>query len=259
MVKKILSIVLWVITAAALVVLFVFGRNHYLETPLRGIEFNVERHLNKGFIEKDSVLRQFEAVCDREHHNNISNIDLMKIQKLLQGNPWVETSSAYIGLNDTLIVKAKEYEPVLRVFNREKRSVYVTKEGILFPSSPHYTPRTIIASGNYDFPMPLKGDCASDSLYRNSGIQEALTIVEAIQKDSFLGGNIGQIYRNSRNEYELTVNNLQARVLLGDTTAVSSKLSNLKTLLEKYSGTEELTGYKTVDLQYKNQIVCTKL
>lgn len=259
MVKKILSIVLWVLTAAALVTLFVFGRKHYLETPLQGIHFQIERHQDKGFVERDTVMRQFEAVCDLEHQNKISNIDLMKIQKLLNGNPWVEASSAYIGLNDTLMVKAKEYEPVLRVFNHDKRSYYVTSDGVIFPSSPHHTPRAIIASGHYNFPTPTKGARAIDSLYRNSGIQEALVIAEAIQRDPFLNGNIGQIYKNARNEYEVTVNNVQARVLLGDTLSVDEKLSKLKTLLEKYSGTEELVKYKTVDLQYKNQIVCTKL
>ena len=258
MVKKILSIVLWAVTAIALVVLFAFGRRHYLETPLQGIAFHIDRHLEKGFIDRDSEMRQFESVCDLEHHTKISGIDLMKIQKLLSGNPWVETSSAYIGLNDTLTITVKEYEPVLRVFTQDKRSVYVTHEGIIFPSSPRYTPRTIIASGHYNFPAPLKGDRATDSLYKDSGIKEALAIAEALQQDPFLNGNVGQIYRNEKNEYELTVNNLQARVLLGDTLQMASKLSNLKVLLEKYSGTDELSGYKTVDLQYKNQIVCTK-
>ena len=259
MVKKILVIVLWVVTASALVTLFVFGRRHYLETPLQGIDFQLERHQDKGFVERDTVLRQFEEVCGLERHNTISAIDLMKIQKLLNDNPWVETSSAYLGLNDTLMVSAKEYEPVLRVFNHDRSSVYVTQEGFLFPSSPQYTPRIIIASGHYDFPAPHKGDRTTDSLYRASGLQEALVIAQAIQRDPFLRGNIGQIYKNARNEYELMVNNLQARVLLGDTLQMAPKLSNLKVLLEKYSGTDELDKYKTVDLQYKNQIVCTKL
>lgn len=259
MVKKIMSIVLWVLTGAALALLFVFGRTHYLETPLQGISLKIEREHPNGFVVKDTMLRQFEVICDMKHHARISKIDLLKIQKKLQTNPWVETSSAYIGLNDTLMVKVKEYEPMLRVFNMDGESVYITQEGVIFPSCPHHTPRTIIANGHFNYPEPHKGDRVCDSLFRASGIQEALVIVEAIQKDDFLAGTIGQIYKNTHDEYELMVNNLQARVLLGDTVGVDSKLSHLKTLLEHYSGTEELAGYKTVNLKYKNQIVCTKL
>ena len=258
MVKKILKIALWVITGAALVVLFVFGRKWYLDTPLRGIDFQLERSHLKGFVEKDSVVSYAKAICDMEHHNTISNINLTGVKKLLDGNPWIEYASAYIGLNDTLVIKAKEFEPVLRVYNQSHRSVYVTREGIIFPSSPRYSPRVIIASGNYRFPTPSKSSCVNDSIYAASGIAEALAIALAIEEDAFLAGNIGQIYRDEHNEYELMVNNLSAKVILGDIDAVNDKLSRLAILLEKYSGTEELKAYKSLNLKYKNQIVCTK-
>ena len=63
---------------------------------------------------------------------------------------------------------------------------------------------------------------------------------------------------DENNEYELMVNNVSARVILGDTIAVNDKLSRLAILLDKYSGTEELATYKTLNLKYNNQIVCTK-
>lgn len=258
MVKKILKIALWVITGAALIVLFVFGRKQYLDTPLKGITFQLERSHKNGFVEKDSVIAHAEAICNMERHAAISSVDMMQIQKLLDVNPWIDQASAYIGLNDTLIIKAKEFEPVLRVFNQEKSSVYVTREGIVFPSCPHYSPRVIIASGNFDFPMPNKNSRVTDSIYALAGLNDALTIALAIGNDPFLSGNVGQIYKNEHNEYELVVNNLSGRVILSNTDALENKLARLATLLEKYSGTEELNAYKTLNLKYKNQIVCTK-
>lgn len=259
MVKKILKIALWVITGAALIVLFVFGRKSYLDTPLRGIDFQLERSHRNGFVEKDSVVYKAKAICNIENQAALSTVDMLKIQKLLDGNPWIEKASAYIGLNDTLIIKAKEFEPVLRVFSHDKRSVYVTRQGIIFPSSPRYSPHVIVASGNYSFPAPCKNSLVTDSVYANSGINEALTIALAIERDTFLTGSIGQIYRNEDNDYEVVVNNLPARVIVGQTDALHEKLARLAILLEKYNGTEELNAYKTLNLKYNNQIVCTKL
>lgn len=258
MVKKILCIVLWILTGAAILTLFIFGRKWYLDTPLQGVVFNLDRINAKGFVEKDTIVAYAEAICDLEHQASIGSIDLMKIQRLLRDNPWIESSSAFIGLNDTLIIKAREHSPVLRLYNQEGHSVYVTEEGMLIPSSPKYTPRMIIANGNYHFPTGPCSASLSDTIYDTSGIKETLAIAKALRKDPFLSGTIGQIYRNSNNEYELSVNSLSARVLLGDTVAVERKLARLGTLIEKYSGTEELKGYKTLDLRYKNQIVCTK-
>lgn len=258
MVKKILKIVLWAVTGAALIVLFVFGRKQYLDTPLKGINFQLERCHRNGFVEKDSVITHAEAICNIKRQASISSVDMMQIQKLLDDNPWIDQASAYIGLNDTLVIKAKEFEPMLRVFNHDKSSVYVTREGVIFPSCPHYSPRVIIASGNFDFPKPGKNSRVTDSIYANAGLNDALTIALAIGNDPFLSGNVGQIYKNEQNEYELVVNNLSARVILSDTDALENKLARLSTLLEKFSGTEELNAYKTLNLKYKNQIVCTK-
>jgi len=243
MVKKILRIVLWVVTGAALIVLFVAGRKWYLETPLKGIQIHLERSHADGFVQKDSLMAYAKAVSGLRQHAKINSVDMQRISKLLSDNPWIERGSAFIDLNDTLSITAKEYEPVLRVFGVDGRSVYVTAEGTLIPSSPHYTPHLLIASGNFE---------------EQSGIAEALAIAQAINADAYLAEHIGQIYRNQDQEFEVTVNNLPAKVILGDTTDLDSKLSRLRTLLEKYNNTEELIGYKTLDIKYKNQIVCTK-
>ena len=179
------------------------------------------------------------------------------LKKMLDDNPWIECSSAFIGLSDTLYIKAKEYEPVLRIFNTQGRSVYVTEAGVIVPACPHYTPRMLIANGHFTFPVPTGNGRITDSLYANAGISEALAIAKAIRRDPFLTGTIGQIYRYN-NEYELMVNDLQARVILGDTCHLDQRLARLRKLLENYSGTDELKPYKTLSLKYKNQIVCTK-
>lgn len=258
MVKKILSIILWVVTGAALIALFVFGHKWYLETPLKGVSCFVERSHANGFIIKDSIIAHAKVICNTEHQAAISTVDMMKIQRMLNGNPWIAQSSAYIGLNDTLCISIKEYEPVLRVYNHDGTSVYLTRNGNIIPSSPHYTPHLIIASGNYSFASPDKNANVTDSLYLQSGLVETLSIAKAIGKDQYLKEHIGQIYRNNDNEYEITVNNLPVQVILGDTCSVDNKLFRLKVLLEKYHGTMELEGYKTMSLKYKNQIVCTK-
>ena len=258
MVKKILSIVLWVVTGAAIITLFAFARKSYLGSPLKGINLNMERVHEAGFVEDDSIMAQAKSISGMEHHAAIADIDMMQLHRMLDENPWIARSSVYIDLNDTLRLTAAEYEPVLRVYNQEGRSVYITREGVMIPSCPRYTPHLIIASGNYGFAPPRSNDNISDSLYLNSGLAEALAIAQAIEKEPFLQEHIGQIYRNNNNEFEVIVNNLPIQVIVGDTCGIDNKLFRLKALLEKYQGTTELEAYQSMSLKYKNQIVCTK-
>ena len=258
MVKKILSIVLWVVTGAALIVLFAFGRKGYLETPLKGVVVTVESRHGSGFIEKDSLTAQISRLCGIDRENELGNVDLKQLSEMLDKNLWIAQSSAYIDLNDTLRVTVKEYNPALRVYNRNGQSVYITRDGYLIPTCPHYTPHLIIASGNYDFAMPAKNSNVADSLYQGSGLSEALAIAQCIEKDDFLKEYIGQIYRNNDKENEVIVNNFPVQVIVGDTFMLDNKLQRLSILLKKYHGTEEMENYKSMTLKYKNQIVCTK-
>ena len=241
-----------------MIVLFSFGRKWYLGSPLKGVSLHLEREHYKGFVDRDSLLNYAELISDIAHQNKISKVDLQRINKMLTDNPWIEEGRAYIDLNDTLFIHAKEYEPVLRVFDNNGRSVYVTAEGVVLPPSPHYTPHLIIASGDFILPPNTVNIDIKDTLYQESGIVEAVVIAQAVGRDDYLTSHIGQIYRNNDSIFELTVNNLPAKVILGDTSNIDDKLSRLKTLLQKYNNTEELLAYKTLDLNYKNQIVCTK-
>ena len=54
MVKKILSIVLWVITAAAIVVLFICARESYLNTPLKSINLVPASDREEAFCTRKS-------------------------------------------------------------------------------------------------------------------------------------------------------------------------------------------------------------
>ena len=249
---------MWVVTGAAIIVLFAFSRKGYLESPLKGIHLTMERNHSSGFVVNDSIIAHAKDICGIERQASIASVDMMKLNRMLSENPWIAKSSAYIDLNDTLIITAREYEPAIRIYNNSGQSVYITRDGVIIPASPHYTPHLIIASGNYSFATPHQNGNINDSLYLNSGLAEALAIAQAIDKDQFLKDNIGQIYRNTDNEYEIIVNNLPVQVILGDTCAVDNKLQRLKVLLEKYHGTNELTSYKSMSLKYKNQIVCTK-
>lgn len=255
MVKKILSILVWIITAGGIVTLFIFSRSNYLSTPLKSISINIEGANGHEFVDKDTLLCEIGSICHISSKNTIGNINMLQVERHLNDNPWIEKSASYIGLDSVLYINLKEYEPALRVFNKSGESMYVTEQGVVFPTSDTYTPRVLIASGNFDFPTDTK---INDSIYQNSGLADALYIRQAIQKDEFLQSCIGQLYRNNAGDFEITVNEIDAKVVLGDTCQVDSKLLKMKTFLKHKLGSEELDNYSKVNLKFKNQIVCTK-
>lgn len=252
MVKKILSIVLWVITAAAIVVLFIFARENYLDTPLKAV--NLVPESDSGFVRRSVLHEEIEKQCEK---TKVGTVNMIKIQNHLDANPWIESNSAYIDLDGNLNVNFKEYEPQFRVFAKNGRSVYVTDDGVVIPSCNNYTPYVLVASGNFEL-----GDTTtyalSDTLDRDRNLLNALYWYKAIKANPFVENCVGQLYCNNKNQFELTVKGLEARVIVGDTCLAADKLNRLEIFMKQRISSPETHNMKIINLNYKNQIVCTK-
>ena len=253
MVKKILSIVLWIVTAAALVVLFIFARENYLNTPLKSV--NLIPATDTGFVRKSELREELKQICGK---SDIGTVNMIAIQTRLNHNPWIENNASYIDMDGTLNVSFKEHEPAFRVFDKNGHSAYVTQEGIVVPACRNYTPYVLIASGNFLLDNDTSAFQLCDTLDRDRNFLNALHWFKAIEGNPFVKNCVGQLYCNKRNEFELTVRGLEARVIVGDTCLAADKLKRLEIFMKQRIDSPETQIMKSINLNYKNQIVCTK-
>ena len=253
MVKKILSIVLWVVTAAALIVLFIFAREDYLDQPLKAIQINTEN--DTGFVRKGVLKEEIWQICGK---SNIGTVNMIAIQEHLNSNPWIESNASYVNLDGRLNISFTEYEPMFRVFGQNGSSVYVTREGTVIPSNRIYTPYVLIASGNFKPTNVTSAYQLCDTLEEDRNMLNALQWFKTIEKNDFIKNCVGQLYCNSHNAFELTVKGLDARVIIGDTCDGSDKLKRLEIFMKQRIDRPETKNLKSINLSYKNQIVCTK-
>ena len=253
MVKKILSIVVWVITAAALVVLFVFARENYLDKPIQSVTLIPES--DSGFVKQSVLHDEIASMCANK---KIGTANMLEIQQKLSDNPWIESNTSYIDLDGHLNVSFKEYEPQLRIFGKDGRSVYLTNEGTVIPSSDIYTPYVLIASGNFDLQQDSVAYQLNDSIKQDINLINALHWFKAIDNNNFIKNCTGQLYCNSKNEFELTVRGIEAKVIVGDTCDAADKLKRLEIFMKQRINNQETKTFKSINLNFKNQIVCTK-
>ena len=253
MVKKILSIVVWVITAGALVALFVFARENYLDKPIQSVTLMPES--DSGFVKQSVLHDEIVSMCANK---KVGTANMLEIQQKLSDNPWIESNTSYIDLDGHLNVSFKEYEPQLRIFGKDGRSVYLTDEGTVIPSSSIYTPYVLIASGNFDIQKDSVAYQLNDSIQQDINLINALYWFKAINANSFIKNCTGQLYCNPKNEFELTVRGIEAKVIVGDTCFAADKLKRLEIFMKQRIHSQETKTFKSINLNFKNQIVCTK-
>lgn len=255
MVRKILSIVAWVLTAGALIALFVFAREDYLTSPVKAVKVNIEREGDSGFIKERFLLADIDRL---RGHSDIGTINMLSIQQRLESNPWIESSTSYIDLDGTLCINIKEYDPVLRIFGEGGKSAYLTESGICLPTNRLYTPHVLVANGSFTLRNDSTSYALNDTLVEDLALIESLHVFKAIERNDFMQSCIGQVYRNGKGQFDIVLRDIDARVTLGDTCQIDDKLRRAEIFIKQKAGSTELKGMKNINLQYKNQVVCTK-
>lgn len=260
MVKRILSIATWIITGVGILFLMAFARQQYRHSTIKRMDLQIDRKSNVGFLQHEKIMNSIMRASDSAVGKPVSTLKPSKLQAMLDANPWIDHSDVSTSINGIVNIRLRERNAVLRVYNSLNQSVYVDQNGTLFPENPDYSSRVLIANGYIKFPALTATSTASiyDSAYRITFLPQLYKLSQVLENDIFLNALIDQIYINSLGDIELSPKMGAATIILGDLADLDQKLSKLKTFYKTKAGTEELQSYQSVNLKYKNQIVCTK-
>lgn len=257
--KKFLKISVWVLTIAAIACLWYFAHKEHVEHPLQGIELTIIRNGETGFIDKNIEYQKILNICDTTNNKDITSIPLDSVRNYIKSIPWTVYTEANFTLDAMLIVNIIECQPIMRVYNKDGRFVYIDDDGRIYPSNDDYSMRLLIGSGNLKF-KALKDKSASvyDAEYSKSGLPSIYKVMKSVLKNSYTKCCVKQVYFDGR-DYELVMNNVDLKVVLGNDQDVDEKLMNLKYFFEQMQGSPELKNYSKINFNYENQVVCTKI
>ncbi len=224
---------------------------------INNIEVNIFRSNEKGFVSEEMVLKTIENI-DTIKLLKSSELNTSEIESKILLNPYIEEVDCYITLTGDLKINLLEKTPVLRLYNREGKSIYVQENGNFIPLSNHFTPLVMVASGYIDSDIEDINSNIFDTLYNGSPFRNVFELYKQISKSSFLKSQISQIYVNSKGEYDLVPVIGEHIIKLGDITNADEKLQNLEAYYKKNLTIPEWDNYSIINLAYKDQIVCTK-
>ncbi|MCP4909321.1 MAG: hypothetical protein GY907_01330 [Bacteroidetes bacterium] len=254
---RIFKIVLFILTVLGLVSLTVLVKYENTDIWIKDITVNIYRPTEIGFLSSEIVLNQLGNI-DSIQNLTLRETEIESIEELLMINPHIENVDSYVTLDGKLLINICEKVPIIRIYDANGKSIYVDKNGNFIPLSNRYTPRVIIASGYIgDMNINLSNNI-HDSTYIDTPLNNVFQINNLIAKNDLLKSQIGQVYVNSIGEYDLIPILGNHIIKLGKTVNVEEKMENLTSYYKKNLVTEDWDKYRTINLKYKDQIVCTK-
>ena len=263
--KKILFVTAWTFMVLGLLVVLGFANKEQDSLQCKSLDVKVNQDDDVYFLNKMDIEQLIKERGDSIVGQPKRSINIPAIEKALNSHQDISKAQVYMTIDGELKVTVKQRKPILRIINSNDESYYLDEEGKLMPLSEKYTARVIIANGNikelyathYMYSME---DIAKDSLMKaNSLLDELYAMATYINADKFWKDQVQQIYVNSDRDMELVPLVGDQKIIFGDTTAMDEKFKKLMTF---YTQGLNTTGwwdkYSTINLKFKNQIVCTK-
>lgn len=167
-------------------------------------------------------------------------LDLNDLEQSLTKNPMISSAEVYVNTQGNLFAEIKQKQPIARVMGESQ--FYVDSEGGFMPLSKNYSERVPFVTGNIE-----KNDLSA-----------VFTIAKFIKMDSFLTKQVVEIHQNEFKEISLKLREVNFEVRLCELKELNKKINNLKAFYVKASIDNALGDYRIVNLQFDNQVVCTK-
>ena len=122
------------------------------------------------------------------------------------------------------------------------------------PLSNHFTAHTHVATGMINVGYKRN----KQTINKESIINQLFDVTEYIRKDDFLNSQIVQIDVNNEQEIVLIPRVGEQKIVFGKGDDIEDKFTRLKLFYKKGIKPEELNKYTTLNLKYKQQIICSK-
>ena len=181
----------------------------------------------------------------------IQTIDISRVERVLERNPFVLDAEVFISARNRVGVEVTQRKPVLRVMDDNGLNYYLDKHGNKLPTSAHATARVLVATGALP---PFSVDYLDREKH---GLKDVYELGMLLHNDPFYHRLIEQIHVEN-GEYVLIPKVGRQKIYFGTLENAATKLRRLRTFYDEVLPYKGWRKYKAFDLRYADQVVGIK-
>ena len=206
------------------------------------VQIQVDTEGDLFFINSEMVEEMIFSKVDSLVGKSYEDINIYLLEEFVNQHRNIKKAELYLSLDGTLSISVKQREPLVRVFEGDE-SYYLDDEMNHFPLSDQYSARV----------LQVYWDEITES---RIAILESL--IDLIDSDNFLKAQITAIAFDENNEIVLYPRVGDHKIIMGKAEDFRNKFEKLKVFYRK--GLEKMgwDRYSMINLNYEDQVVCTK-
>ena len=185
--------------------------------------------------------------------NDSSIIDLNYLEEKIKSNKFIKDIEIYNNLNNVVNININQFKPYARLINNIGDDYYIDKNGEIFPVSNKYSERVLLIF----FKNCKNIDKEKNINFFQNG-NEIFKLINYINRNDFYKKQISQIDVLKDGEIIMIPQITKQKIYFGNTDNMEIKFKKLELFYKNILPTKGWNYYESVNLKFKNQIVCNK-
>ncbi len=260
--RNIGKVILWLIVTASVGYAVYYVNKQHGQTRCKGTDISVYSQDGVALTDSAAIMKIIQSAVDSLTDKSLQDIPLKHIESRLRQNPFIKHADLMFTLGGYLKIRVKPYNPVVRVISEHQHSFFIDEKGILLPARAGATAHVPPVSGNIKIRIHDSLVNQNVQIKTLSGfpvLKEIFNLATQIRSNEFLDAQIDQIYVDPAGEYELIPKIGNHVILLGDLKNLDNKLLKLEAFYRQAMPANDWDKYKSINLKYRNQVVCSKI
>ncbi len=257
--KDILDILKWGLLIAYLIVIMGFVKKEHRSNVCKHIHYEIDRQ--HAFVDTGDVYNILIQDSLYPPGNEIREINLKKIEDEVISHPAIQRAEVFLQLDGSIFVKVNQRNPVMRIITESNMHYYIDDQYALMGTGYNYTADVPVLSGHLPDTLVMAFKQGNDTLKLQKypfTVKKLIELAGYLYQESLWRNMLVQVYINSDYEFELVPRVGNHVIILGTLDDYPYKMKKLEALYKKAFSEFGWKKYKTINLKYSNQVVCSK-
>ncbi len=256
--KRMLKISILVLLIGGTLLGLGFVNSKPVKTSCEEITISIKKPDGNEYVLEEEIKNTVLLYCnDHEDTSGNQEINISKIEEAIKRNPTIAKCEVYKTVKGSLHAEIVQRRPIGRIINAMGESFYIDENGWMMPAVTGRPARVSVVTGEiFESFSPNPYFMENDSAATISVLDEIYTMLKYIDQHAFWKAQVEQIVVNKDKSFILIPKVGNHEIHFGKIDNMEGKLKKLEIFYQRGMTAEGWKGYKVVDAQYKNQIIC---
>ncbi len=268
---KIFRVTGWSLVIVCFFITVGFTEKKQQEILCEKVTIEIKNSLNLGFVEANDILQTIHDKFGMLEGKPLHAINISLLENIINNNPFVSRAEVFSTIDGKLNIEVVPRNPIVRIMNNLNESFYIDEEGVFMPLSDKYSASVPVANGFISDKESLhkirivEDKEVNDTSFHPCTIEKVYMLADYIRHHEFWNAQIEQVFVSEDGDLELIPRVGNHTIVLGDLAGgqgyekeMGEKFNKLLLFYKEGLSKQGWDKYNTINLKYKDQIVCTK-